>query len=325
MYPIYLEAYKNKRLTKIADRCFSLLESCAICPRKCKVNRLKNELGFCKTGLKAKVYSFLAHHGEEPPISAINGSGTIFFSYCNMSCVYCQNYEFSQLGQGKERYFEELAEIMLKLQGHGCHNINLVTPTHVLPQILKALEIAAGKGLNIPIVYNTSGYELPQIIKLLDGIVDIYLADMRYADRDLALKYSNAPDYPEYNQASIKEMQRQVGSAKINEFNVLEKGLVIRHLVLPNNVSGTNKIMQFISNEVSKDAYISLMSQYLPYHNAPNFKEISRRISFEEYALAQQIMGKYGLFNGWIQEGYALERFAGVNIKPIDTDTIPEM
>lgn len=258
----------------------------------------------------------MPHHGEEPSISGTQGSGTIFFSWCNMACVYCQNYEFSQLGQGREVEFEELAQFMLTLQKLGCHNINLVTPTHVMPQILKALEIAISNGLKIPLVYNTSGYELPQIIRLLNGIVDIYLPDMRYADNEMATKYSDALDYPKYNQESVKEMHKQVGVAEI-EKAIIKRGLVIRHLVLPDNISGTDKIMKFIAQELSKDTYISLMSQYIPYYKAREFKEISRRITYKEYVDARQIMQKYGLSNGWVQASYGLERFAGVNIKQI--------
>ena len=307
---------KLKPLEKIVNRAFKMLECCCICPRKCGVNRLKGQKGFCKTGLKPLIYSFLAHHGEEPPISGKFGSGAIFFSNCNMHCVYCQNYEFSQEGRGGETDFGALAQIMLELQEQGCHNINLVTPTHIMPQILKSLSIAVSKGLNIPIVYNTGGYELPEIIKLLDGIVDVYLADMRYADERNALKYSSAPGYPEYNMASVKEMHRQVGIAKINNFGIIKKGLVIRHLVLPNNISGTDKIMRFIKEDISQDTYISLMSQYLAYYKASGYKEICRRLTEREYEQAKDIMHKYGLHNGWVQESYGLERFAGVHIKP---------
>lgn len=324
MYPIYLETYRNGRLDEIIEDTFRLLESCSICPRKCKVNRLKDELGFCKTGLKAQVCSFMPHYGEEPPISGKHGSGTIFFSHCNMACVYCQNYEFSQLGQGKGVEFEELAYFMLRLQNMACHNINLVTPTHILPQILRALKVAISKGLKIPLVYNTSGYELAEIIKLLEGIVDIYLPDMRYADNALAIKYSSAPDYPKYNQEAVKEMHRQVGVAKIDREGIVEKGVIIRHLVLPHNIAGTEKIMQFIAEELSADSYISLMSQYIPYYQASKFKDISCRLTYDDYEAAKKAMQRYGLDNGWIQEGYGLERFAGIHIKPAlkkDDDT----
>jgi len=316
-YPIYLESYHNGNLNKVIQKVSVLLESCCICPRRCKVNRLKNDKGFCKTGLKPKVCSFMPHHGEEPPISGRHGSGTIFFSHCNMACVYCQNYEFSQLGEGREVDFEVLADFMIQLQGMGCHNINLVTPTHVMPQILKALYIAISQGLKIPIVYNTSGYELANIIKLLDGIVDIYLPDMRYENNDVAIKYSGAADYPQYNREALKEMHRQVGVAKIDNAGIIKRGVIIRHLVLPHNISGTDEIMKFIARELSQDTYISLMSQYFPCYQAAQFKEISRRITSKEYAEAKQAMVRYGLNKGWVQESYGMERFAGINIKPI--------
>jgi len=306
----------QKNLKTSAEKAFDSLKSCCICPRKCKVNRLNNESGYCKTGIKAKVYSFLAHHGEEPPVSGVKGSGTIFFSNCNMSCVYCQNFEFSQLGQGKEVEPPELAQMMVDLQDLGCHNINFVTPTHVMPQILKSLEIAVTKGLKIPLVYNTSGYELLGVIKMLDGIMDIYLPDMRYADEEMAIRYSNAPLYPKYNQESIKEMHRQVGVADIDEDGVIKRGVIIRHLVLPENISGTEKTLKFISEEISKDTYISLMSQYNPYYKAPQIKELSRRIGLKEYEFAQEAFYKYGLHNGWVQESHGLDSLAGIHIKP---------
>jgi putative pyruvate formate lyase activating enzyme len=258
----------------------------------------------------------MPHHGEEPPISGMRGSGTIFFSGCNMACVYCQNYEFSQLGQGSEVDIETLAEFMLQLQEMGCHNINLVTPTHVMPRILKSLAIALKRGFQLPLVYNTGGYELPEIIKLLDGIIDVYLVDMRYADSESAVKYSAAVDYPGYNQEAVKEMQRQVGTAEVDTEGIVKKGLIIRHLVLPGNLSGTAKLMRFISGEVSKDTYISLMSQYTPYFKAREFKELARRISYQEYEEAKGFMHKYGLYNGWTQDAGGLERFAGIHIKP---------
>ncbi len=315
--PVYLESFRNGNLDKIIDSLYSSLEACATCPRKCKVNRLKDEKGFCKTGLRSRVYSYMPHQGEEPAISGVSGSGTIFFANCNMSCVYCQNYEFSQLGRGKEVSSEELAGFMLELQGMGCHNINLVTPTHVLAQILSALKIAVSSGLKIPRVYNTRGYELQETIKLLDGIIDIYLPDMRYSDEESSVKFSNAPGYPRYNQESVKEMHRQAGLARMDDSGIIERGLIIRHLVLPNNLAGTEKIMKFISEEISPDTYISLMSQYLPYHKAGEFKEISRRLKLREYEEAKEIMEKYALGNGWIQESFGLERFAGVNIKSV--------
>lgn len=315
MLPVYLRADQDGTLRQLVEKTFEMLESCTICPRKCKVNRLKGQKGFCKTGLQPRVYSFLPHYGEEPPITGKSGSGTIFFSYCTMACAYCQNYEFSQLGKGKEVATKDLASFMLQLQESGCHNLNLVTPTHVMPQILEALTFAIPQGLKIPIVYNTSGYELPEIIKLLAGVVDIYLPDMRYADNRMAIKYSSAPDYPLYNQEAIKEMHSQVGGLKINDKGIIERGLIIRHLVLPNHISGTEKIMEFIAQNLSKETYIGLMGQYLPCYKADKIKEISRRITTLEYEEACAAMEKYGLFNGWVQESAGLERFAGINIK----------
>ncbi len=315
MQPVYLESYRNGNLSTIIEKTFKLLESCVICPRKCKVNRLKGEKGFCKTALLPKVFSYTQHHGEEPPISGQNGSGTIFFSECNMRCIYCQNFKFSQSGLGREIQIEELATYMLKLQEMKCHNINFVTPTHIMPQILKALHIAISKGLRIPLCYNTSGYELPEMIKLLDGIVDIYLPDMRYSDNKSAIKYSSAPDYPLYNRESIKDIHRQVGIAQIDEDGIIKRGMIIRHLVLPNGISGTDKIMKFIAEELSQETYISLMSQYFPCHKVKKIDPISRRITLEEYEEAQEIMKKYGLHNGWIQSPSGLEKFAGINMK----------
>lgn len=314
-YPVYLKSLQEKKLNAIGDEAFSLLEACSLCPRKCGINRLSGKKGFCKTGLLPKVYSYQPHHGEEPPISGRCGSGTIFFSNCNLHCSYCQNYKFSQLDEGREIEFEELAEFMLRLQKQGCHNINLVSPTHVMPQILKSLNLAASKGLNIPIVYNTNGYELSEIVKLLEGIIDIYLPDMRYSNPDTAKEFSMAADYPRFNQTAVKEMHRQVGCARIDKSGIITRGVIIRHLVLPNDLSGTDQIMRFIATELSPDSYISLMNQYFPFYKASGIKEISRRIFKEEYVNAINIMHSYGLHNGWTQDAGDLERFAGINIK----------
>lgn len=317
-YPSYLIAYEQGVLESRAQNALNLLESCVICPRKCKINRLKNESGFCGLARNPIIYSYMAHYGEEPPISGINGSGTVFFSGCNMRCVYCQNYEFSQsVEKSREVDSEKLADIMLKLQDMNCHNINLVTPTHVLPQILIALNLAISKGLKIPLVYNTGGYDSVDMIKLLDGIVDIYLPDMRYSDSAAAKKYSCAVDYPGYNREAVKEMHRQVGEAVISENGIMKRGLIIRHLVLPYDISGTNETMKFIAKEVSQDTHISLMSQYLPLYKATQFKDISRRITHQEYEFARKIMHGYGIFNGWTQESGGLDSFAGTNIKPV--------
>ncbi|MBN2831491.1 MAG: radical SAM protein [Candidatus Omnitrophica bacterium] len=317
VYPAYLESFQNGYLDNVIETLNNRLNPCSICPRKCGVNRVNGELGFCKTGLLPRVYSFMRHQGEEPPISGTNGSGTIFFSNCNMGCIYCQNYEFSQLGQGREVSLSGLAGFMLELQEMGCHNINLVTPTHILPQILSALKIAIAGGLRIPLVYNTGGYELAGIIGLLEGIIDIYLADMRYGDSAMSLKYSFAPDYPEYNQQAIKEMRRQIDKDEIGKDGIMKRGLIIRHLVIPENTSGTDKVMHFIFEELSTETLVSLMSQYLPYYKAAEDKHICRRLKLKEYEDAKEIMEKYGLHNGWVQDSFGQERFAGVNIKSV--------
>ncbi len=327
---------KRKKIKYAIEKSFDLLKSCSICPRQCRVDRFKGGIGFCRTAISPMVFSYMPHHGEEPPISGEKGSGTIFFSNCNMACVYCQNYKFSQdnnpsslekasgrggtyskdKGRG-EASFEDLAGIMLGLQQEGCYNINLVTPTHIMPQILKALDIALERGLDLPIVYNTSGYELAEMINLLSGIVDIYLVDMRYSSSDLSVKYSNAPGYPKYNKLAVKEMFRQLPEAYFDKDGIMQKGLIIRHLVLPNGISGTCEIMSFIAQELSADVHISLMSQYTPYYKASSFEELSRHVTQAEYSQAKNIMDSYGLYNGWVQEGGGLESLAGVNIKPV--------
>jgi len=285
------------------EAAYNLLESCRVCPRECGVNRLKDDkLGFCRSGLKAVVSSASPHLGEEPPLSGAKGSGTIFFANCNLRCVYCQNYPISQLGTGTERTPGEISCQMTWLQEQGCHNLNLVTPTHFMPQILKALGIARERGFDLPIVYNTSGYDSVESLKLLDGIVDIYLPDMRYSDEAVARRYSAASQYPEVNRAAVREMYRQVGNLVVDETGLAKRGLIIRHLVLPGGLSGTESVMKFLAEEISKDVHISLMSQYFPAYKATQIKELSRRITAGEYEEARQIMDKYGLENGWVQE-----------------------
>ncbi|MDD5669513.1 MAG: 4Fe-4S cluster-binding domain-containing protein [Candidatus Omnitrophica bacterium] len=260
----------------------------------------------------------MEHKGEEPVISGTRGSGTIFFSGCTLACVYCQNYKFSQAERGKELDDLGLAELMINLQKKGCHNINCVTPTHVLPQILKALVVAVPKGLSIPIVYNTSGYELPEIISKLDGIIDIYLPDMRYADDSKALAYSFAKNYVYYNRTAVQEMFTQVKKTEFDGDGIMHKGLIIRHLVLPGDISGTEKTCEFISHNLSKETYISLMSQYTPFYKAATIPELSRRLTNEEYAHARDILEKFELENGWVQESFGAQDFAGVNIEEIE-------
>jgi putative pyruvate formate lyase activating enzyme len=294
------------------------LNRCVICPRRCGVNRAGGKLGYCRAPFNPVVYSYIAHHGEEPPLSGTRGSGTIFFTHCNMKCVYCQNYIFSQLDNGDEVSIEKLASMMLDLQSTGCHNINLVSPTHFVPQILKALKIALKEGLCIPIVYNTSGYDALDTIKILDGIIDIYLPDMRYSDNRMAKAYSDALDYVEHNRAAVKEMQAQAGDLVLDERTIAIKGLIIRLLVLPNDISGTVETLKFIKQNVSKNAYLSIMSQYYPTFKAYGFKEISHGVTREEYKIKVDEAHRLGLNNGWVQEmpEYSERKFLWTNIEP---------
>ena len=279
----------------------SLLESCTLCPRKCGVNRSKGEKGFCRAGINPAVYSCSPHHGEEPPLSGTSGSGTIFFTHCNMACSYCQNYNFSQLSDNGEMTVDELSSMMMNLERLGCHNINLVSPTHYASQIAESILQAKGKGLSLPIVYNTGGYDSPDVIGLLEGLIDIYMPDMRYSDNKMAVKYSNAPFYVETNRACVMEMQKQGGDLVLDPFGIAKKGLIIRCLILPDNRSGTEKTLEFIANSISKKAYISLMSQYYPIYKATNFEELSRRITDSEYKRVVDKLEDLGLNNGWLQ------------------------
>ena len=283
------------------SRGFSL-KTCNFCPHLCKVNRLANKKGFCRAGAKPAVYSYMPHHGEEPPISGTKGSGTIFFAHCNMRCVYCQNHNFSQESAGREVSIEELSGIMLELEKKKCHNINLVTPTHYIPQIIDAVQYAKKEGLKVPIVYNTSGYELLEAIKLLNGIVDIYLTDMRYNSNTYAVKYSSAPEYKKHARQALLEMHKQVGDLEIDDSGIGKKGIIVRCLVLPFKISGTENTLKFIASKISKNTYISLMSQYYPVHKANNYSKLSRRINQDEYESAKHRMDSLGLFNGWVQD-----------------------
>jgi len=307
------------RLLKKANESFrDSLEKCLICPRRCGVNRKKGKIGYCRAPASPVVYSYGPHHGEEPPLSGSRGSGTIFFSHCNMKCAYCQNYCFSQLDAGKEVSIERLSEIMLSLQDAGCHNINLVGPTHFAVQILLALEKAIAGGLGVPIVYNTGGYDLAGIVKALEGIVDIYMPDMRYSDNAMAGKYSDAPDYVEVNRAAVQEMQRQVGDLVVDDGGIAERGLIIRLLVLPENISGTNDTLQFIKGGIGPNSYLSIMNQYRPTFKAYNYTDISRRPTVTEYKNVVDCAKLLGLNNGWVQEGRVKNdhKFFGTKIPP---------
>lgn len=284
------------------DAAYSLLAACRVCPRECGVNRLEGELGICKAGLDPVVASCAVHFGEEPPISGTRGSGTVFFSHCNMKCIYCQNYPISQLGVGRRMTTADLADRMLGLQDRGVHNINFVTPSHYIPQLIRAVAEAAAKGLYIPIVYNTSGYDSVEALRLLEGVVDIYLPDMRYIDDAVAVRLSSAPDYRAKDRAAIAEMFRQVGLLQVDADGVAERGLVIRHMILPGGLSGTAEAMRFVRDEISPDAHISLMGQYFPAYKAVGHEEIGQKTTDDEYDAAFSAMTAAGLENGWVQE-----------------------
>lgn len=296
--PAYTEI-EYKELNNRVRELYSILESCELCPRRCSVNRIAGETGFCGAGKDLVVSSYFPHFGEESPLVGEHGSGTIFLAYCNLRCVYCQNYDTSNLGIGKTVSEGELARYMLNLQEIGCHNINLVTPTHYTPQIVRAIAIAVEMGLNIPIVWNCGGYENIEIIKMLENIVDIYMPDIKYSLPDTAKKYSEAADYFERCKESVREMHRQVGELKIRD-GIAYRGLLIRHLVLPNNLAGSEEILEFVAS-LSKDSYINIMAQYRPAGKAHRYKELNRRPNREEFLRVLSFARALGLYRG-IQE-----------------------
>lgn len=295
MEPSYIKTYQSGLLEKKIQQSFSLLEECTLCPRRCRVNRIKAETGFCRAGLLPRIASFAPHFGEERPLVGKNGSGTIFFSFCNLYCRYCQNYSISHRGEGQEVSFETLARMMIQLQSLGCHNINLVTPTHYVPQILQAVALAIEMGLAIPLVYNTGGYDSLTTLQLLEGIIDIYMPDFKYADSRVAQEYSQAADYPEVARTAIKEMHRQVGDLTINDEGLAEKGLLVRHLILPQGLAGTEKILQFLAEEISQQTYVNLMDQYYPCGDIPFSSPLARRITRNEFQAALKLARQYGL------------------------------
>lgn len=281
---------------------FKQLNECEICPHECKVNRNSNQTGRCKSTDKIKIALYSVHDFEEPCISGEKGSGTVFFSNCNLNCIYCQNYEISQQGKGKEITIERLAEIFLIQQEKGVENINLVTPTSYVPQIIGALKIAKEKGLKIPIVYNTNGYEKIETLKMLEGYIDIYLPDLKYADNDLAKRYSKVDKYFEIATEAIKEMYRQVGRPKLNEKGVMQKGLIIRHLVLPNYMDNSKKVLKWIKENVDNEVYVSVMAQYFPTYKALEDENINRKLSKEEWEEIEDYISKLDIENGYAQE-----------------------
>ncbi len=291
----YLELCHSGELKERVKLARALLKNCRLCPRHCNINRLEGELGVCRTPCEVTVSSYGPHFGEEAPLVGRRGSGTIFFANCNLRCLFCQNYSISQLGEGEKASKEELAYMMLSLQAQGCPNINLVSPTHVVPQILEALEIAAESGLHLPLVYNSGGYDSVETLNILDGIIDIYMPDMKYSDERVAKELSGIETYPSVNRAAVKEMHRQVGDLKINEEGVAQRGLLVRHLVLPNGLAGTEEVVNFVSKEISPNTYINIMGQYHPCYKAYDIPSLARPISRTEFQEAVELAHHAGL------------------------------
>ena len=294
--PSYLKLEREGRLAEVESEFWDIFQECRLCPRKCGVNRLKGEKGYCSSTSQLKIASYNPHFGEERPLVGRGGSGTIFFSNCNLLCSFCQNWEINHRGDGRYLDHSDLAEMMLALQRRGCHNINFVTPTHVVPHIVKALRLAIPKGLSLPLVYNNGGYDNLEVIRKLDGIVDIYLPDFKYQDGELAAKYSsNASDYPEVAAATIKEMHRQVGELKSDANGIALRGLLIRHLVMPDNIAGTDRFVQWVAQELTTSTRVNIMAQYHPEHKAFDYPEISRRITTDEFNRARRWAREAGL------------------------------
>jgi putative pyruvate formate lyase activating enzyme len=303
-HPAYLKLHHNGDLKRRGQELWELMRDCKLCPRECGANKLAGERGFCQATSQLEISAFHPHHGEEKPLRGTGGSGTIFLSNCNLRCVFCINWEISQGGQGYRRSLDSMARMMLQLQKMGCHNINFVTPTHYSPHILLAVDIAASKGLRLPLVYNTCGWERIEILKILDGIIDIYLPDFKYADSEMAGKYSSkAYSYPEVTRKAILEMNRQVGVAKPAADGLMYRGLRIRHLVMPNGVSGSRDVIKWIAGSLPKDTYVNIMSQYRPVYKAREYPEINRRIYRAEYDDIVNYAESIGLTNLEIQ-GY---------------------
>lgn len=313
MKPDYISLYYSGELQRRAKELEARLASCDVCPRLCKVNRLKNEWGVCASGYLPVVSNVCDHHGEEPAISGTKGTGAIFWGNCNMKCLYCQNYKISQgpgHQKGKEMSIHALAERMIYLQdGLGCHNISFISPSPFVPQILMALIEAIPLGLRVPLVYNTNAYDSLDMVKALDGIIDIYLPDLKYSDDILAMKYSQARDYVATARAAINEMYRQVGNLVVGDDGLARSGLIVRHLILPNDIAGSRDSLTWLAREVSPDVTVSIMSQYYPIHLAPHVPLLSRTISASEYAIVVELVDELGLENGWVQELDSAENY----------------
>lgn len=298
----YNDLFQSGELRERVRAAYARLRSCDLCPHQCRVDRISGETGFCRAGLKPKIASASLHRGEEPPISGTRGSGTIFFSWCTLRCRFCQNFPISQLGNGEEFSTRGLAERMLKLQRLGAHNINLVTPGHYLPQILAALWLAIPRGFRLPLVWNSNGYETLAALALLEGIVDIYLPDMKYSDEEPAVRFSSAPGYRDVNRAAIREMFRQVGQLQLDEEGIARRGLIIRHLVLPEGAAGSSENLRWIAENLGTETHLALMNQYFPAYEAEQTPGLQRKITAGEYAEAVEALHDYGLENGWVQE-----------------------
>ncbi len=297
--PRYIELDEKGDLAKRICTLNEILSECSLCPRQCGVNRIQAELGYCGAGSELTVSSVFPHFGEEAPLVGYRGSGTIFLTHCNLRCVFCQNYDISHLGRGERTSPSQMASYMMRLQELGCHNINFVTPTHYVPQIVASLPEAINLGLKLPLVYNCSGYESLEVIKLLDGIIDIYMPDAKYAGEEPAKRFSNAPDYPHVLKEVLKEMYQQVGDLHMDEDGIAERGLLIRHLVMPGNLGGTEDLMKFIAEEISRDTYVNVMQQYRPEHKSFDYPELSRRITYDEYLGAVKTAKRFGLHRGF--------------------------
>jgi putative pyruvate formate lyase activating enzyme len=294
--PAYLRLLASGALARRVDEAERHLGDCDLCARYCRVDRRATIAGaVCRTGERATVASYGAHHGEEDCLRGREGSGTVFFSRCNLRCVYCQNWDISQRGVGREATAADIADMMLELQQQGCHNINFVTPSHVVAQIVDAVHDAARRGLRLPIVYNTGGYDSPEALALLDGIVDIYMPDMKYGDAELARKYSKVRDYVEVNRAAVREMHRQVGDLVLDENGIAVRGLLVRHLVLPSEIAGTDQVLAFLAEEISSNTFINLMDQYRPCYRADEYPEIGRPLTGSEYREALAAAERLGL------------------------------
>lgn len=291
------ESMTASGLRKRTEEALSLLEKCSLCPRECSADRLNNKPGVCRSGRTARVSSYGPHFGEERPLVGRCGSGTIFFANCNLGCVFCQNYDISHQGDGREVSPGELAGIMLQLQDSGCHNINLVSPTHYVPQILETLERALEDGLSVPLVYNTGGYDSVHLLRILDGVVDIYMPDLKFGDDAAGEKYLGVKDYFTAAREAVREMHRQVGDLKTNSRGIAVKGLLVRHLVLPGNLARSDRVLSFLAGEISKDTYINIMDQYYPAHLAFRYEELSRRITGKEYKEVISLARSKGIKN----------------------------